>query len=165
MSMSSIIAQLQELIDESNETTGKSDTDLTTAVERLIRGWGGSTVQITEKDVTISSSSEYLSFECTHQPDIIAIAVTDWDAQNPVNGAVGMVVYKETALGYKRYDSSSAIFRYSTTTQINSTYPYGEAGGNGLGGGTYENGSVTMRARGSGGWAVGHTFHCIAITF
>lgn len=167
MSKASIVAQLQALIDASNLTTGKSDTDLTTAVQRLIRGWGGSTVQVTEANVEIGTSSsiiEYLSFTCEHEPDIVAIYATDWSEQNPVAGAISLVVYKEVALGYKRWNSSGSSYVYGATSQIDSEYPYGRAGGNGVCGGSYENNTFTMRARGNNGWAQGTTFHCIAIT-
>lgn len=164
MSMSSIITQLQSLIDASNLTTGKEDTDLTTAVERLIRGWGGSAVQITEVDATAGgTANEYISFTCEHEPDIVAIYAKDWDAQNPVAGAIDLIVYKEHALGYRKWSGTSIT--YNTTSQIDSEYPYGRAGGNGVAGGSYSSNTFEMRARGNNGWAQGITFRCIAITF
>ena len=163
MSKASIIAQLQTLINESNLTTGKSDQDLTTAVERLIRGWGGSTVQITEKDVTLSASNEYLSFECEHEPDIVAIAATQERTNIP--GAVSLVVYKGEALGYVRY-SDNGTRACASTSQIDSeSYPYGKADGNGTAACTYSEGTFSARARGYNGWNNPNTYHCIAITF
>lgn len=50
--------KLLELIDKSNATTGNADTDLTTAVDALVEGYGkgGSTVEMQEKTVNVTEN-------------------------------------------------------------------------------------------------------------
>ena len=168
MSRASIIAALQSIISESNTTTGASDTNVTSAVKRLIRGYaGGSSNIIAETDAT-PDGTEYLSFECPEEPDAVIIYINGWSYDDAVDAAIGFAAVKNRFVGGYRVTQSGGNYGTCGVLQYQGvSYPWGYATSNGTISGGYAEGVFTARTRGvaSYRWNTSYTYHCIAIKF
>lgn len=71
-------ARINSLISAANATTGKADTDLTSAVGALIAGFGsggggGDAVLLESGTITTTSSTTYIVQELSETPDIVLL--------------------------------------------------------------------------------------------
>lgn len=170
MRRESIKAALRTLIANSNTKTGASDTTITAAMSRLISRYnsgsgGGSTAQIETDDVT-GSGNEYLSFNCSFEPDAVIIYASNQTSENLTASALAYAaVYNRFGMGY-RYNGSAFYVGYAA--DISSELPWGETNGNTQVKGSYSNGVFTVRYRGANAqywWNSAYTYHCIGIKF
>ena len=167
MSRASIISALQSIIANANATTGQSDATVTSATDRLIRGYeGGSSNIVCDVEVT-PDGTEYLSFECQEEPDALIIYPVGYDHHNTIVGRIDVVAMKNLFI-ISEYRGTSGLYAARGEIIYNDTlYPWGYATGNGSIGGTYENGTFTIRARGgeANKWSTSYTYRCIGIKF
>lgn len=105
----SVKSKLQELIDTANAATGNADTDLTTAVNSLVAGFGqggdgpNPFVSIEDFVVAVSATntqavSEYFKSVITEQTDptshiVVAFIAKEKPTTNSVNNAFVSVIY------------------------------------------------------------------------
>ena len=170
MSRASIKAALRTLIANSNTKTGASDATITAAISRLISGYnsgsgGGSTAQIETDDVT-GSGNEYLSFDCSFEPDAVLIYASNQTSENLTASILSYSAFKGHFGNGFRYTGTGYQANYSAN--VSSELPWGETAGNNQVCGTYSNGVFTARSRGASAqywWNDTYTYHCIGIKF
>lgn len=164
MSRASIINALQACIDDSNDTTGRTDTNVTDCVNRLIRGYSGGSSNIVGEINSVGDGTNYFAIPCTEEPDAVIIYASGWTFSDTTPAPLGYVAVKNHfTIGVRCNDSGNMA---SYLPAIMSTdYPWGNAGGNGMVGGTYENGQFTARSRGTGSfnWSASYSYHGVAI--
>jgi hypothetical protein len=167
MSRASIISALQSIIANANATTGQSDATVTSATDRLIRGYGGGASNIiAETDVT-PDGTEYLSFECPEEPDAVIIYINGWSYDDAVDAAIGFAAVKNHFVAGYRVSQSGNYGTMGVLRNQGVAYPWGYATGNGSISGGYTEGAFSARTRGgtSYRWNTSYTYHCIAIKF
>ena len=131
-------ARINSLISAANATTGKADTDLTSAVGALIAGFGqggsgGGAFEVTEGTITPTSETQSIRipwdkstlplFYVVIRPDLDTYVTPDNPATGPVLG--GVVNF---SFGYIRA-SSSATWKYASLKLTATTGYTGYAGG------------------------------------
>lgn len=105
----SVKAKIQNLIDTANAATGNADTDLTTAVNSLVAGFGqgggGSNPFVSIEDFVVAVSStntqavaEYFSSVIAEQTDltshiVVAFIAKEKPTTNSVNNAFVSIIY------------------------------------------------------------------------
>lgn len=167
MSKASIINALQACIDDSNDTTGRTDTNVTDCVNRLISGYGGGASNIiAETDVT-PDGTEYLSFECPEEPDAVIIYINGWSYDDAVDAAIGFAAVKNHFVAGYRVQSGGNYATAGVLQDQGVAYPWGFAPGNGWLGGDYAEGVFSAKTRGGTvyRWNTSYSYHCIAIKF
>lgn len=168
MSRASIISALQSIIANANATTGQSDATVTSATDRLIRGYGGGSSNIiAETDIT-PDGTEYLRFECPEEPDAVIIYINGWSYDDAVDAALGYAAVKNHLVtGYRVVQSGTSYATMGVLRYQGVAYPWGYATGNGSISGDYTEGVFSARTRGgtSCRWNTSYTYHCIAIKF
>lgn len=167
MSRASIIAALQNIINKSNATTGQNDKTVTSAADRLIKGYeGGSSNIIADVEVT-GNGTEHLYFACEEEPDVVIIYPVNWEYADTTESALAYCALRSKfVLGMRQTNSAKG---YAGTTQINdTTYPWGYAGGNYSVAGAYSNGTFDAFSKGAATqckWQSVYTYRCIGIKF
>ena len=164
MSRASIIDALQSILDKSNAKTGASDTTVTAASDRLIRGYeGGASDIIAEIDVQ-GDGTNTLSFECEEEPDIVVVCINGFDFSAPVATVLNLAAFREKFILTRRHTGTSVS--QGSTSNIGQDYPWGEATGNGYASASYTDGVFSIYYRGASNqykWSASYTFDCIAI--
>lgn len=167
MSKASIINALQACIDDSNDTTGRTDTNVTDCVNRLISGYGGGASNIIADVEVTGDGTEHLYFACPEEPDAVIIYPTNWEWTETTESAlIYCAVRTKFVLGMRRTNSAKG---YAGTDEINDTdHPWGTATGNYKVAGAYSNGTFDAYSRGTPAqckWQSVYTYRCIGIKF
>lgn len=167
MSRASIINALQACIDNSNDTTGRTDTNVTDSVNRLIRGYGGGLSNIVGEVDAVGNGTNFFTIPCSEEPDAVIIYASGWTPSDTTSAPLGYVAVKNHFATGVRCNDSGSIVSYlpALMTFDGASYPWGYAGGNGMVGGSYENGQFTARSRGTGSfnWSASYSYHGVAI--
>lgn len=131
-----IKTQLQTLIDNANTVTGNSDTDLTTAVDSLISGYGGGEVKEEQvKSLDITKNGTY-----TITPDedkVLSSATVNVDVSIPdgyiqpsgelnieENGTYDVTAYASAAVNIASGSSGLPMWNGIVTQTMNVSYMY-----------------------------------------
>ena len=167
MSRASIISALQSIIANANATTGQSDATVTSATDRLIRGYDGGASNIIADVEVVGDGTEHLRFECSEEPDAVIIYPVNWEWTETTESALTYCALRtKFVLGMRR---SSAGKGYAGTNEINdTTYPWGIANGNYTVAGSYSDGTFDAYSRGAAAqcrWQSVYTYRCIGIKF
>jgi hypothetical protein len=166
MSRASIINALQSIINKSNETTGASDTTVTSASDRLIRGYGGGATNIIA-DVTVSGDdTQYISFPCAEEPDAVIIYPTNWTYSDTTLSALVFCAMRTVFVLGLRQNTSTTKSSMTTDAVDATDYPWGTTSSNYKVSGEYSNGIFTARSRGASAqsyWSSEYAFRCIGI--
>ena len=167
MSRASIISALQSIITNANATTGQSDATVTSATDRLIRGYGGGASNIIADVEVTGDGTEHLSFECSEEPDAVIIYPINWEWTETTESALTYCAVKtKFVLGMRRTNKGKG---YAGASEINdTTYPWGNAGGNYTVAGSYAGGTFDAYSRGVAAqckWQSVYTYRCIGIKF
>lgn len=168
MSKASIISALQSIIANANATTGQSDATVTSATDRLIRGYGGGSSNIIAETDATPDGTEYLKFECPEEPDAVIIYINGWSCDDAVDAAIGFAAVKNHFVAGFRVSQSGGNYATAGVLQDQGvTYPWGYAPGNGWLSGGYADSVFSARTRGGTvyRWNTSYTYHCIAIKF
>ena len=128
----SVKSKLQELIDTANAATGNADTDLTTAVNSLVAGFGqgvdGSNPFVSIEDFVIAVSatnteavSEYFNSVMAEQTDptshtVVAFIAKEKPTTNSVNNAFVSIIY---AVQNTKWIRLSNVLRWRDNTYQN----------------------------------------------
>lgn len=167
MSRASIISALQSIIANANATTGQSDATVTSATNRLIRGYGGGASNIIADVEVTGDGTEHLSFECSEEPDAVIIYPTNWEWSETTESALTYcAVRTKFVLGMRMSINGKG---YAGTNEINdTTYPWGNTAGNYQVAGSYADGTFDAYSRGAKAqckWQSVYTYRCIGIKF
>lgn len=167
MSRASIISALQSIIANANATTGQSDATVTSATDRLIRGYGGGASNIIADVEVTGDGTEHLSFECSEEPDAVIIYPVNWEFDETTESALAYcAVRTKFVIGMRRTNNGKG---YAGAEEINDTdHPWGTATGNYKVAGAYSDGTFDAYSRGGAAqcrWQSVYTYRCIGIKF
>lgn len=170
MSRASIISALQSIIANANATTGQSDATVTSATNRLIRGYGGGASNIIADVEVTGDGTGYLRFECEDEPDAVIVYAKEWTPTNVTIAPIGVVaVRNHFVTGVKCTNDQGTLGSYLPARFIDNEiyYPWGMSPGNNYISGSYSDGVFTMYSRGVGQncWSASYTYRCIGIKF
>lgn len=167
MSRASIISALQSIIANANATTGQSDATVTSATNRLIRGYGGGASNIIADVEVTGDGTEHLYFPCEEEPDAVIIYPVNWEFDETTESALAYcAVRTKFVIGMRRTNSGKG---YAGANKINdTTYPWGNTTGNYQVAGSYADGTFDAYSRGVAAqckWQSVYTYRCIGIKF